>query len=337
MRELSNTDLPPLSGRLLPEFDKRRSIKDMFARTTSHSEEKRSRASHEEIHATQEQDISKAHDACATEAEPNSRAPAKTPPSHSPLNAAEKRRVTISPAVKPPKRPKLKATASKQQSSSKGQQSLKGFFTSTADRPGSPEPPEPSQAAGDGLPGESAVQCRAQLTAYRETAQPDVSHTTETREAAPCPSQDTACAELAAAADADQPVDLDTAREEWTRLFSRKPPPRCESHTEPCISLTTKKPGVNCGRRFWICPRWAFACSRGAHTKLHTWICLASATGTNGCHPDRSAHPATKSEDRNGGVARSSGRVTGTRTRHRYVAWMRSPLCTSRGAKPRVT
>lgn len=55
--------------------------------------------------------------------------------------------------------------------------------------------------------------------------------------------------------DSDTVIDPVASKEDWTKLFSKKPPPRCEGHQEPCISLTTKKPGVNCGRAFWICQR----------------------------------------------------------------------------------
>lgn len=45
------------------------------------------------------------------------------------------------------------------------------------------------------------------------------------------------------------------SKEGWNRLFTKKGPPRCEDHGEPCILLTTKKAGINCGRAFFICPR----------------------------------------------------------------------------------
>ncbi|POR32894.1 DNA-(Apurinic or apyrimidinic site) lyase 2 [Tolypocladium paradoxum] len=44
------------------------------------------------------------------------------------------------------------------------------------------------------------------------------------------------------------------ARESWSKLLGKRVLPRCE-HNEPCISLVTKKPGINCGRSFYICPR----------------------------------------------------------------------------------
>jgi AP endonuclease-2 len=36
------------------------------------------------------------------------------------------------------------------------------------------------------------------------------------------------------------------AKESWSKLLGKRVAPRCE-HSEPCISLTTRKPGVNCG------------------------------------------------------------------------------------------
>jgi AP endonuclease-2 len=36
------------------------------------------------------------------------------------------------------------------------------------------------------------------------------------------------------------------AKESWSKLLGKRVPPMCE-HDEPCISLLTKKPGVNRG------------------------------------------------------------------------------------------
>jgi AP endonuclease 2 len=45
------------------------------------------------------------------------------------------------------------------------------------------------------------------------------------------------------------------ANEQWTSIFTKKGPPKCEAHGVPCIELVTKKPGPNLGRRFWICSK----------------------------------------------------------------------------------
>lgn len=45
------------------------------------------------------------------------------------------------------------------------------------------------------------------------------------------------------------------AKEKWNKLFTKKQPPRCEGHGEPAKWLVTKKKGGNCGRGFWVCAR----------------------------------------------------------------------------------
>jgi len=50
-------------------------------------------------------------------------------------------------------------------------------------------------------------------------------------------------------------IDRVRSKDEWTELFSKRPPPLCTGHGEPCLQLTTKKPGPNFGRTFWICSR----------------------------------------------------------------------------------
>ncbi|KAL7818693.1 Endonuclease/exonuclease/phosphatase [Trichoderma aethiopicum] len=52
----------------------------------------------------------------------------------------------------------------------------------------------------------------------------------------------------------DRVFDPILAKESWSKLLGRRKLPRCE-HNEPCISLVTKRPGVNCGRSFYICAR----------------------------------------------------------------------------------
>ncbi|KAJ5233695.1 uncharacterized protein N7469_005461 [Penicillium citrinum] len=53
----------------------------------------------------------------------------------------------------------------------------------------------------------------------------------------------------------DMVIDPIVSKQDWGKLFTKKRVPKCDGHSEPCISLTTKKPGMNQGRAFWICPR----------------------------------------------------------------------------------
>ena len=41
----------------------------------------------------------------------------------------------------------------------------------------------------------------------------------------------------------------------WSRLFTKPQPPRCQGHDEPCVSMTSKRKGGNQGRSFWMCRR----------------------------------------------------------------------------------
>jgi AP endonuclease-2 len=51
-------------------------------------------------------------------------------------------------------------------------------------------------------------------------------------------------------------IDPINSKEQWDLIFSKRPPPICDTHGEECIQLTTKKPGPNYGRAFWICQRY---------------------------------------------------------------------------------
>ena len=59
--------------------------------------------------------------------------------------------------------------------------------------------------------------------------------------------------------------------ESWSKLFTKPAAPRCEGHDEPCITLLTKKSGMNCGRSFWMCPRPLGP--SGAKEKNTQWRC----------------------------------------------------------------
>ncbi|KAF2643446.1 DNase I-like protein [Massarina eburnea CBS 473.64] len=187
----------PLSGRLLPEFNKRRNIMDMFKKTAA------------------------APPAQASEDSALAPCPPFTSPSS--LTSHEKRPPSSPQLARSSKRNKSSASAvaSTQPSLPKGQKSLKGFFT--------PKPvPAAASSCEPKLEQKASVVSGADITASAPSTQ---------------------------SASAEPTIDPQDSKESWTKLFSKKPSPRCESHDEPCMSLKTKKPGVNCGRTFWICAR----------------------------------------------------------------------------------
>ncbi|KAH8428989.1 DNA-(apurinic or apyrimidinic site) lyase APN2 [Aspergillus melleus] len=191
--EYTSKLLLPLSGRLIPEFDKRRSIKDMFTRKPSTP--------------------------AVTPNETPTTFTAEQPP-QPPQGTVRKRveRPDPPPAVK-----RTKSTlASSPAAPITGQKSLKGFFKPKSGP--SPRPPLNSpQEPKNNLPSQPHLQPQS-------------------------PSRGTD-------AGPDTVIDPIASQEGWSNLFAKKQPPTCEEHREECIRLKVKKPGINCGRAFWICPR----------------------------------------------------------------------------------
>ncbi|CAI6335828.1 unnamed protein product [Periconia digitata] len=205
-RDYTVKDTLSLSGKLLPEFDRRQTIKDMFKKkciaTTSITTQT----------ASQQGSLS------TSVLSSNSR-DINSVKSASPLNSPEKRRLSSglsgSLPTQPSKRTRSNAATPKIPLP-KNQQSLKGFFAPKHVDKSKPVPSTESSASDN---PNVATQPPSSLSGNATFIDP----------------QDTKLS--------------------WTKLFSKKPSPRCEEHKEPCISLKTKKPGVNCGRQFWICPR----------------------------------------------------------------------------------
>jgi AP endonuclease-2 len=249
LRDYSPTkDVPPFSGKLLPEFTKRRNIRDMFnkkptlANSTSVVTHTIAEASSNSVgdlasppsSATSaiDKEYSFLAETLSPKSTPTTNGHAAPPPS--PLNSSQKRRAPSGSPVKAVKRSKssLSSAGTNVHSLAKGQQSLKGFFQSRT-KPADPSPPKdtepPSPAANDAT-----------------DPYPTTSFEDATGMPPPSPSS---------SFQSDPLASQEASKEGWTKLFSKKPPPRCEGHADPCISLTTKKPGANCGRQFWICSR----------------------------------------------------------------------------------
>jgi AP endonuclease-2 len=250
-RDYSPTkDVPSLSGKLLPEFTKRRNIRDMFSKKPSH------------VKAATATDGIIIDTPLATNSEVpvSTFAVTKTPDKEptplsevfsvngasawnehvsmpSPLNSPEKRSAPSMSPTKPVKRSKssLSNMGSGTPSLAKGQQSLKGFFKSRTQTTDS----DSAQVTNQSSSSQKVTNNTAESPAT-------VSQTSDT--SVPLPSSP-------AYIQTDPLASQEASKESWTKLFSKKPSPRCEGHAEPCIILTTKKPGVNCGRQFWMCSR----------------------------------------------------------------------------------
>ncbi|RAK76711.1 DNA-(apurinic or apyrimidinic site) lyase APN2 [Aspergillus fijiensis CBS 313.89] len=241
-QEYTTKLLLPTSGRLIPEFDKRRSIKDMFMRKPTKSSQStpsgiptnpRPTAMQETALSSSESNPNKAVSNANGESRGTVRK--RSDKLESPIKRSKS---TIAPAPAP---------------TNPEQKTLKGFF-------------KPKSA-----PADSSEDCSAK-DAELAVSQPSTSSSTTTGPSAYSQLEkqeavDTVTKPSAEEANSREPssvlapeeddavFDPIVSKEDWSKLFTKKRAPLCESHQDPCISLTTKKPGPNCGRAFWICSR----------------------------------------------------------------------------------
>lgn len=247
LKEYSIKDVPAFSGKLMPEFDKRRTIKDMFSKKPSLTP-----SASLEVSSTFEAASALTGTASTTTTTTKAITPPPTsaPISDSPFSISSQ--VTTATSTASPAKPATKRSASDAQSSrsskraknttskaaasapTQGQQSLKGFFKpkpalTKADEnpPVIDEPPSTStQEPAPTMPELSAI-----------TTQPPTSIADSDITSSEFPAED--------------PI---ASKESWSRLFTKPVGPRCE-HDLPCKIMKTKKPGFNCGREFWMCTR----------------------------------------------------------------------------------
>ncbi|KAF2804488.1 DNase I-like protein [Mytilinidion resinicola] len=291
LREWSTKDLTAFSGRLLPEFSNRRNIRDMFARkpsvATSKSNAERPTASssiviNEEMNETQESE----HPSEETSQEDSTRQ-SLPPPSTgesttSSVSLSSNKRSSSNPqSAKPLKKLKSSGATSKSPAPSKGQQSLRGFFkpkegSSTSQGTNTPIPEIPSSTQALASPpntttiseseqaieGLTAVIISDDAPSPPKTSTPKSSRVKSQGKQSPTTSTPNGSPSLSilspsARSDRSESIFVDpiVSKESWSKLFTKKPNPRCEGHDEPCKTMQTKKPGPNCGRSFWICSR----------------------------------------------------------------------------------
>ena len=294
LREYSVTNDPlPLSGKLIPEFFGRRNIRDMFARKPFVQQSQSTNYTTTEIEEIQ---AGKTSNGGATTVPPfPSTTTAEVPPpskpgtptSSSPVASKKRPMVEVS-SNKPLKRAKSGSSASAPQAASRGQQSLKGFFkpkaSSTATPNSSGEEPKTPEAkntySSSGLyvqPATDFLEANDGAATASRLASPSLN------ESAPNDStQETTHDNLStrtspsftrsfSTQDQETVHDPIQSKESWSKLFTKPVAPRCEGHDEPCITLLTKKPGMNLGRSFWMCSRPLGP--SGAKEKNTQWRC----------------------------------------------------------------
>ncbi|KAJ9646749.1 Class II abasic (AP) endonuclease [Knufia peltigerae] len=225
--EWSSKNMLPMSGKLIQEFDKRRSIRDMFTRKESLPKAKSTASDRDDsLVAVQPSALPLA--ATTTKSTPMEGAALSTTTSHT---STDSRPATGKRPAKPDTLPAAKRSKSQStpNGAGKGQQSLRGFFTAKPSAPASAADvlstadPEPTKNE-DTMPTENSLAAVTVISPSRSIASFE-----------------------------DEAANF-ASKQTWGKLFSKPVAPKCE-HGEPCKTMVTKKPGVNCGRSFWMCNR----------------------------------------------------------------------------------
>jgi AP endonuclease-2 len=229
LREWSTKDLLPLSARLIPEFDRRQSIKDMFFKKPGTTPKVSSTPTNEPAQSsTDTAGASVSQTSAFSTPLPSQAESSKSAPSPSKAATVGVKRTPSSPASNRSQK-KAKATLSRQPSTSKGQTSLTGFFkpksTGSLDKRATNEK---YMASGTGLDGPADAVIKTLEEKLNSTVALEFKD-------APTP------------VSPDRVFDPIESKESWSRLLGKRVVPKCE-HGENCISLVTKKPGVNCGK-----------------------------------------------------------------------------------------
>lgn len=291
-REYSATSDPlPSSGKLIPEFFGRRNIRDMFAQKPSLPQSQSNGNSNKVAEVS---GVTAANQGNSTAEMLGPIDETAVEPCDSsvrvptiPLSAVgQKRSAPATTGSKSTKRGKSVSATAAAPMTGKGQQSLKGFFK----------------------PSAALISSVASAIHVREVTQTSLNDDTVGRapadlaETYPAPDGHMKAASLESAIHTPRKVgtqhipgesrfanaspirihksvnqpqenvhDPVQSKESWSKLFTKPAAPRCEGHDEPCISLLTKKPGMNLGRSFWMCPRPLGP--SGAKEKNTQWRC----------------------------------------------------------------
>ncbi|QSZ30808.1 hypothetical protein DSL72_000366 [Monilinia vaccinii-corymbosi] len=262
VREWSMKDLLPTSAKLIPEFDRRQSIRDMFTRKPATP-----------TAAALASSISKAENGLGELAEENitlslsKRAdapesstarifsPSKPSISSPSPNLAKRSAGALPSTSQPSKRSKVERKSNKGSSGGKGskgqqvkgQSTLMGFF----------KPKTPPAIDTLSLPASNsatATPASSTPSADQEGLAESYTENNSPIEAAKDTNTDEEVKDISRSTQDREVHDPIVAKESWSKLLAKRTAPRCE-HNEPCISHITKKPGINRGRSFYMCPR----------------------------------------------------------------------------------
>jgi AP endonuclease-2 len=250
IQDLAQKDILPLSAKLIPEFDRRRSIKDMFFKKATGGATSAAPRITEDTVLSASGSSQTNDDGIAGEAELATQlvdmkaaiVPLNTKESVEPSNLQPCKRSldSVDPFPRQLKRSRSGADPlGSKQKITQGQTTLKGFFKPVGSGESSAttavkEPRGSKMDKGTTTKNTSFAKASSKEPAGKEpvplTPEP---HTRDDDKDAITGSP-------------ERVFDPIEAKESWSKLLGKRVVPRCE-HDEPCISLITKKPGVNCG------------------------------------------------------------------------------------------
>jgi AP endonuclease-2 len=256
-REWKVQDVPAFSGKRLPEFDKRRSIKSMFAAPKVKQEPTSSQRVADNIKLESEE----TSDVKATLLQPSQSSTSTFGVRENTTSPDKKRKATISSKPAPAKKQKSDANLNTSSNGSapaaKGQQSLKGFFqpkpaTLAKGEDGSENKKDASSTSESTIPGATPASPAATAKTSSTSVLQSPSTPSQKPSATPTsvntnPSPTTSLSNFEARS---------ATSATWSALLNSRPTaPKCEDHGEPCKTMQTKKKGSNQGRSFWMCAR----------------------------------------------------------------------------------
>ena len=247
VREYTAKDMLPLSGKLIPEFRGRRSIRDMFSKGPT--------SGITILSPTSQQQDFRGLDGNKASEEPNSQSSilsGNTQPSprktelEIPREIGSQRSSTGMKRAQPDKvspKPLKRSKSGASPVQLKGQKSLMGFF-------------KPKTDFQDTVQGTSLFQT-AEYAENQEGGEEKIKQvdTKTSLFAAETGATKATSANADVLGTAESVHDPIVSKESWSKLFTKPPAPQCEGHGEPCKTMVTKKPGVNCGRSFWMCSK----------------------------------------------------------------------------------
>jgi AP endonuclease 2 len=248
LREWTAKDLLPTSAKLIPEFDKRRSIRDMFFKKPAPSPKSSPSTSRPNSDnpptpadaASSILNVSPANRG-VSETGPEAETSSQPPATSNLLPAVPKRQAEAQVTSHRPQK-KTRATLSKESSTKSGsgpaQRSLMGFFKPKAsdtnlNKGGDAVDREPTPTQS-GAPSEREVTPQGKKEAGESVNKPDLESWLGDNSKIDRQSS-------------DRVFDPIESKESWSKLLGKRKVPKCE-HGEDCQILTTKKAGINCGK-----------------------------------------------------------------------------------------